>query len=50
VFTFPIRAFTIPICVFTMRRSWRSRCGDLGVHDRAKSAKDGEQYPKVGEQ
>ena len=31
----PIRAFTIPIRVFTMRRSWRSRCADPRVHDRA---------------
>jgi hypothetical protein len=38
VFTFPIRAFTISIRAFTMSRSWRSRCGDLRVHDRAKSA------------
>jgi len=34
----PIRAFTIPIRVFTMRRSWRSRWSDPRVHDRAKSA------------
>jgi len=32
----PIRAFTFPIPAFTMRA--RSRCADLGVHDRAKSA------------
>jgi hypothetical protein len=34
----PIPAFTIPIRAFTMLRSPRSRCSDLGVHDRPKSA------------
>jgi type I restriction enzyme S subunit len=34
----PIRAFTIPIPAFTMRRSSRSRCADLRVHDRAEPA------------
>jgi hypothetical protein len=38
VFTMPIRAFTIPIQAFTMVRSSRSRCADLGVHDRAEPA------------
>jgi len=34
----PIRAFMMPIRVFTMRRSWRSRWADPRVHDRAKPA------------
>jgi hypothetical protein len=34
----PIRAFTMPIPLFAIRRSWRSRCSDPRVHDRAKSA------------
>src|SRR5665213_2210774 len=38
VFTMPVRAFTIPIPAFTMVRSSRSRCAELGVHDRAEPA------------
>jgi hypothetical protein len=34
----PISLFTSPICVFTMRRSWRSRSADLRVHDGPKPA------------
>jgi hypothetical protein len=38
-FTIAIWVFTMAIGVFTMRRSWRSPSADLGVHDRAKSAR-----------
>lgn len=34
----PISAFTMPISAFTFGRSERSRCGDLSVHDRPRSA------------
>jgi hypothetical protein len=34
----PIRAFTFPTPAFTMVRSSRSRCADLGVHVRAEPA------------
>ena len=40
----PIRAFTIPIPVFTMRRSWRSRWSDPRVHHRPKPAEDAQVF------
>jgi hypothetical protein len=38
MFMMPIWVFTMPIPLFTIRRSWRSRCADPRVHDRAKCA------------